>query len=57
MATKINKIPPLAGTPVNQADMIRAHVNRIVDEVEKALTERDREIERLRKEIKDNGRK
>lgn len=57
MATKINKIPPLAGTPANKADMIRAHVNRIVDEVEKALTERDREIERLRKEIKDNGRK
>ena len=57
MVTKINKIPPLAGSPVEKADMIRTHVNRIVDEVEKALTERDREIERLRKEIKDNGRK
>ena len=57
MASKINKIPPLTGTPDAKAEQLRRHVNRVVDEVQQMLTERDREIERLRREIDSNARK
>jgi hypothetical protein len=57
METRINKIPPLSGSPDAQAEQLRNHVNRIIDEVQLLLGERDREILRLRKEIEKNGTK
>ena len=57
MTNKINKIPPLSGSPDAKAEQLRIHVNRIVDEVQILLGERDREILRLRKEIEKNGTK
>ena len=54
---KINKIPPLSGSPDAKAEQLRIHVNRIIDEVQLLLGERDREIERLRREISKNGTK
>lgn len=54
---KINKIPPLTGTTDAKTEQIRIHVNRIVDEMLILLAERDREIERLRREINNNARK
>lgn len=51
MDKKINKIPPLSGTADAKAEQIRTHVNKIVDEFELLLSQRDREIERLKKEI------
>lgn len=55
METRINKIPPLSGTPDAKADQLRIQMNRIVDEMGRLLAERDREIERLRREIKKNA--
>lgn len=55
METRINKIPPLSGTPDAKAEQLRTHMNRIVDEMGRLLAERDREIERLRREIEKNG--
>lgn len=57
MTNKINKIPPLSGSPDAKAEQLRIHVNRIIDEVQILLGERDREILRLRKEIEKNGTK
>lgn len=57
MTNKINKIPPLSGSPDAKAEQLRIHVNRIIDEVQILLGERDREIQRLRKEIERNGTK
>ena len=57
MTNKINKIPPLSGSPDAKAEQLRIHVNRIVDEVQILLGERDREILRLRKEIEKYGTK
>ena len=42
---------------MQQADQLREHIIRVVDEVNRALQEKDREIERLRKEITKNERK
>ena len=55
VTNKINKIPPLSGSPDAKAEQRRIHVNRIIDEVQILLVERDREIERLRREIEKNG--
>lgn len=57
VTNKINKIPPLSGTPDAKAEQLRIHVNRIIDEVQLLLGERDREILRLRKEIEKYGTK
>lgn len=57
MTNKINKIPPLSGTPDAKTEQLRIHVNRIIDEVQLLLGERDREILRLRREISKNGTK
>jgi hypothetical protein len=57
MAKLIQKIPQLAGGPAQQAAQLREHINRVVDEVNHAMMEKDREIERLRKEIRNNERK
>lgn len=57
MAKLIQKIPQLVGTPAEQTAKLREHMNRVVDDVNRALQERDREIERLRKEITKNERK
>ena len=54
VTNKINKIPPLSGTPDAKAEQLRIHVNRIIDEEQILLGERDREILRLRKEIEKN---
>lgn len=54
METRINKIPPLSGTPDAKAEQLRTQMNRIVDELGRLLAERDREIERLRREIEKN---
>lgn len=54
MNIRINKIPPLSGTPDAKAEQMRIQVNRIIDEVQILLGERDREILRLRKEIEKN---
>lgn len=51
MDKRINKIPPLSGTPDAKAEQLRIHVNRITDEIAGLLIQRDREIERLRREI------
>ena len=42
---------------MQQAAQLREHINRVVDEINHALQEKDREIERLRKEITKNERK
>ena len=42
---------------MQQAAQLRENVNRVVDVVNRALQEKDREIERLRKEITKNERK
>lgn len=42
---------------MQQAAQLREHINRVVDEINHALQEKDREIERLRKEIQTNERK
>lgn len=57
MAKLIQKIPQLTGGPMQQAAQLREHINRVVDEVNHAMMEKDREIERLRKEIRNNERK
>lgn len=57
METRINKIPPLSGTPDAKAEQLRTQMNRIVEEMGRRLAERDREIERLRREIENNERK
>jgi hypothetical protein len=57
VAKLIQKIPQLTGGPVQQAAQLREHINRVVDEINRALQEKDREIERLRKETKTNERK
>lgn len=57
MNNKVNKIPPLAGSPDAKVEQVRRETNRIVDELLVLLVEKDREIERLRREIRDNERK
>lgn len=57
MNKRINKIPPISGSPDAKIEQIRVHANRIVDELLGLLAERDREIERLRREIENNERK
>ena len=57
MDNRIDKIPPLTGSADAKTEQLRVHVNRIVDEVQRLLTGRDREIERLRKELEDERKK
>ena len=54
MANRINPIPQLRGESVEK---LREHVNRVVREVNEALEIRDREIEKLRKELQKDGNK
>ena len=55
MTNKITKIPPLKGTPSEQMETLRKHVNMMADEILRILEEKDREIERLRQEVERNG--
>lgn len=55
MTNKITKIPPLRGTPQEQAEALRKHVNRMADEILCLLEEKDREIRKLRREVERNG--
>lgn len=57
MAKLIEKIPHLTGNQAQQAAQLREQVNRVVADINQALQEKDREIERLRKEITRNERK
>ena len=57
MERLIQKIPHLTGGPMQQAAQLREHITRVVAAVNRALQEKDREIERLRKEITKNERK
>jgi len=57
MAKLIQTIPQLTGAPAQQTAQLREHINRVVADVNRALQEKDREIERLRKEITKNERK
>ena len=55
MANKITKIPPLRGAPQEQTEALRRYINGMIDEILCVLEEKDREIERLRKEMERNG--
>ena len=55
MTNRITKIPPLRGTPQEQIEDLRRHVNTMADEVLRMLEERDREIERLKREVERDG--
>ena len=55
MINRITKIPPLRGTPQEQTEALRRHMNTMADEVLRMLEERDREIERLKKEVERHG--
>ena len=55
MTNRITKIPPLRGTPREQTEEMRRHVKTMADEILHMLEERDREIERLKKEVERNG--
>ena len=55
MTNKITKIPPLRGTSQEQIEDLRRHINTMTDEILLMLEERDREIERLKKEVERDG--
>lgn len=57
MADRIDKIPPLVGNVAQRTEQLRTQVNRVVDEINRALDAKDREIKRLREEIRNNERK
>jgi hypothetical protein len=49
---RLDKVPPLSGTPAEKTEKLREHVNRIVDEANRIIEAKDREIDKLRKEQK-----
>jgi phosphate uptake regulator len=53
LKNKITKIPPLSGGVQAQLDAIRRHVNTMVDDVEKALEAKDREIAELKRRLEE----
>ena len=55
MTNKITKVPPLRGTSREQTEALRRHINTMADEILRMLEERDREVERLKKEVERNG--
>lgn len=57
MADKIDKIPPLVGNVAQRTEQLRNQMNRVVEEMNRALDAKDREIKRLREEIRHNERK
>lgn len=57
MADRIDKIPPLVGNAVQRTEQLRNQMNRVVDEINRALDAKDREIKRLREEIRNHERK
>ena len=57
MDNRINKIPPLTGSTDAKVEQLRREINRMADEYIRLLSERDREIARLRKEIAKNESK
>lgn len=57
MADRIDKIPPLVGNVAQRTEQLRTQVNRVVDEINRALDAKDREIKRLREETRNHERK
>lgn len=57
MADRIDKIPPLVGNAAQRTEQLRTQVNRVVDEINRALDAKDREIKRLREETRNHERK
>lgn len=57
MADRIDKIPPLVGNAAQRTEQLRNQMNRVVDEINRALDAKDREIKRLREETRNHERK
>ena len=57
MADRIDKIPPLVGNVDQRTEQLRNQMNRVVEEMNRALDAKDREIKRLREEIRKHERK
>ena len=57
MADRIDKIPPLVGNVAQRTEQLRTQVNRVVDEINRELDAKDREIKRLREETRNHERK
>lgn len=55
MQKNIPKIPPLSGSEKQQIEQLRSHFNRTVEEMNRALAEKDKEIEKLKKEMREHG--
>ena len=51
MKHKLSKIPPLEGSADRRCEALRAHSNRLVEELIKAFEAQDKELQQLRKEI------
>ena len=55
MQKNIPKIPPLNGSEKQQIEPLRSHFNRTIEEMNRALAEKDKEIEKLKKEMREHG--
>lgn len=49
MQREIDKCPPLKGTVEQKLEQLRAHQNRLADEMTKTIRELERELERIKK--------
>ena len=57
MKARLDKMPPLTGNAVERCEQIRNYINnRLIPELERAIAAQEKEIEKMKKEVRGNAR-
>ena len=56
MKARLDKMPPLTGNAVERCEQVRNYINhRLIPELEHAIAAQEKEIEKMKKEVRGNG--
>ena len=56
MKARLDRIPPLTGSPTERCEEIRNYINnRLLPELERAFSEQEKAVEKVKQEVKKDG--